>query len=91
MKDTHSHPTPKTYIIIGVILAIVTVIELWATGGAPESIRVPLLLVLTLIKAGLVAMYFMHLKMDSRLYVAMFCVGIFLFALPFTLVMLVIL
>lgn len=89
MHDDHSHPTPRDYIIVGVVLAIVTIIELQAAEmPALASIRVPFLLVLTLVKAALVAMYFMHLKSDTRLYTLYFCIGIFVFALPFTIVML---
>ena len=91
MDNSHSHPTPKDYLIIGALLTVATIIEIWATDGAPGAIRVPLLLILTVIKAALVAGYFMHLKMDSRLYILFFCIGIFVFALPFTMVMIILL
>ena len=32
----HAHPGPKTYTIVGVILAIITLIEVWA-WGRPEA------------------------------------------------------
>jgi cytochrome c oxidase subunit IV len=75
--------------MIAVVLAIATVIELWATNLTNEGLRASLLLILTLVKAGLVALFYMHLRFDRWLYTAMFAVGIFLFTSPFAIVMLV--
>ncbi|MEM7029114.1 MAG: cytochrome C oxidase subunit IV family protein [Chloroflexota bacterium] len=99
MSDSHNeshdshHPTVKTYLVIGVILTISTLAELWITEWAPGNTRNNLLYLFTIVKAVLVAAYFMHLKMDftgdKRLFTVFFVIGIFVFALPFTLVMLI--
>ena len=89
MKDEHSHPGPKVYIAIGVILAIATVIELVIPGMNLGALQNPLLLALTVVKAGLVAAFFMHLKFDVKLYTWLFIFGTFALIIPFAIVMLV--
>jgi caa(3)-type oxidase subunit IV len=88
MNETQ-HPTKRTYIIIAVVLAIATIIELGVVNMTDETARTSILLALTLVKAALVALFYMHLKFDSRLYTAMFVVGIFVFTIPFAIVMLI--
>ena len=73
------------YIVVGGILGVVTLIELWA--ATLPAYRVPALLILTVIKAALVVLYYMHLKFDSRLYSVLFAGGIFILAIPFTIVL----
>lgn len=80
------------YIGVFVVLAILTAIEIGITivfpsdHGAGATVgRVPILLFLTLAKALLVVLYYMHLKFDSRLYSFFFGAGVFAFALPFVL------
>ncbi len=90
MKDGHSHPSPKTYIMVALVLAVVTVIELFIPNLGLGAIQNPLLLVLTVVKVGLVALFFMHLKFDSRLYSALFAVG-YIFAIPFAIVLIILL
>ena len=56
----------KTYITIFIALAVLTLIEVGLTMiGMPKTPMVILLIALALVKAGLVAVYFMHLKYDS--------------------------
>ena len=56
----------KTYIKIFIALAVLTLIEVGMTMiGMPKTPMVILLIALALVKAGLVAVYFMHLKYDS--------------------------
>jgi cytochrome c oxidase subunit 4/cytochrome o ubiquinol oxidase operon protein cyoD len=81
--DSHAEPTPRFYLTIGVILAIVTIVEVViALPGviySPEQpdptavyILVPILLVLALIKGSLVVMFFMHLRGDARVFQLLF-------------------
>lgn len=77
------------YVGVFVALAILTAIEISITlifpseEGAGATIgRVPLLLFLTVAKALLVILYYMHLKFDSRLYSIFFGAGVLAFALP---------
>lgn len=78
-SEEHTHPGPGEYIRIGVILAVVTAIEVGIYYIASlKPLIVPLLLGLSLIKFTLVGLYFMHLKYDSRLFRRLFILGIVL-------------
>jgi cytochrome c oxidase subunit 4 len=66
MEQAHPNHT-KTYITIFVALAVLTAIEVGITMiSMPKTAMVILLLAFALVKAGLVAVYFMHLKYDAR-------------------------
>jgi cytochrome c oxidase subunit 4 len=61
------HGSVALYIWIGVILAILTFVEVAVFFiEAFEPVEVPLLIILSTAKLILVVMYFMHLKMDHR-------------------------
>ncbi|MCC6629726.1 MAG: cytochrome C oxidase subunit IV family protein [Chloroflexi bacterium] len=72
------HPGPAVYVMIGVILLILTVIEVGAYYV--EALRaipfglVTVLLTLMVIKFVLVVLFFMHLKFDNRLFAGLFTV-----------------
>ena len=71
------HPTPKKYVEIGGILAVITAIEVavfYVEGLRP--ILVPVFLILSAVKFVLVAMFYMHLKFDSRLFTGAFVFGL---------------
>jgi cytochrome c oxidase subunit IV len=73
----HSHPGARTYTIIGVVLAIITLVEVWAY--TQESIRpllVPILLVLSASKFVLVVGFYMHLRFDHPLFTGVFGFGL---------------
>ena len=72
---THAHPTAKKYIGIAIILTIITVIEV-AIFYIPSMhpFLPPVLLTLSALKFALVAMFYMHLKFDHRLYSWVFVV-----------------
>lgn len=74
-----AHPDSKQYVFIGVILCILTAAEVavyFVESLAPILFHI--LVVLSTVKFVLVAMYYMHLKFDHRLFS-----GVFL--LPFSL------
>lgn len=74
-----AHPTPATYVTIAVILAVITSVEVAAVYvSALGGVLIPILLVLSATKFAIVAMYFMHLKFDSKLFSALFVGGILL-------------
>ena len=63
------HITPRTYVIVFGWLTLFTALEvLVAAIGLDESIRVPLLIVIAIIKALLVVLFYMHLRYDSKWY-----------------------
>jgi cytochrome c oxidase subunit 4 len=79
----HTHPSSMTYVKIGVVLFVLTALEVGlyeftygehsgATGHALQPFFVPLLLALSAAKFALVAMFYMHLKQDHRLFSGVF-------------------
>jgi cytochrome c oxidase subunit 4 len=73
----HAHPGAKTYVLVGVILAIITLVEVFLyTEEAVRAILVPLLLVLSASKFALVVGFYMHLKFDHPLFTGVFGVGL---------------
>src|SRR5919198_2552549 len=73
----HAHPGPRVYVIIGVILAVITGLELWVYNE--EVLRrflAPILLALSACKFAIVVGYYMHLRFDNRLFTAIFGFGL---------------
>lgn len=86
MNDSHhTSPSWRQYVGIAVALGILTLIELWA--ATLTGFKVGLLLVLTVLKAALVALWYMHLRFDSRLYSILFAGAIIVFAIPLTIIL----
>lgn len=71
----HSHPGAKEYLAVAVILTVVTAFEV-AIFYIPQMkpVLVPSLLTLSALKFSLVAMFYMHLKFDHRLFSWLFVV-----------------
>lgn len=94
MKDSH-HPSPGyvQYVGIAVILGMLTGIEFLVVSRfwpvALADFTVPILLGLTVVKAALVALFYMHLKFDSRLYSALFVGVIVVLAIPLAIVLMI--
>jgi cytochrome c oxidase subunit 4 len=78
--DEHgAHPSESRYILIALILGVLTAFEVAVSyarrlGDAGN----PILLALAATKFTLVAMFFMHLKFDSRVLRRLFVTGIVL-------------
>jgi cytochrome c oxidase subunit IV len=79
----HAHPKAAVYVKIGIVLFVLTALEVGlyeftygehagAAGQALQPFFVPLLLLLSAIKFALVAMFYMHLKQDHRLFSGVF-------------------
>jgi cytochrome c oxidase subunit 4 len=76
-EQSHSHPGPAVYVQIAVILAIITSIEVAIYYiGFLRPILAPLLIILSVSKFLLVALWFMHLRFDSKLFFWLFIGGI---------------
>ena len=72
----HDHPTNRYFIWTALVLALFTALETstyWIDFG---SFATPLLLILMSIKFFVILMVFMHLKYDSKLFGAMFYIGL---------------
>lgn len=71
------HPSPRKYVFIGLVLAIITAIEVAIFYiDLSDVILVTTLIVLSVGKFGLVVAWFMHLKFDSRLFRFLFATGL---------------
>ena len=78
----HAHPTRGMYFKVAIVLFALTALEVLAyeiarRPAAPmhsliAPVVVPLLLVLSAAKFALVAMFYMHLKQDSKLFSNLF-------------------
>lgn len=77
------------YLWIFIILAAFTLIETLVSYIQQEAIRLPTLVVLSVIKVLLVLLYFMHLKFDSKIYSYLFIAGC-LAAIPLILILTVV-
>lgn len=68
-----NHPGPKVYVIIAVILAGLTAIEVGAFFlEFSSAVVVSILLTLSFAKFAIVMAYFMHLKFDDKRFTLMF-------------------
>jgi cytochrome c oxidase subunit 4 len=71
----HAHPTWSTYWKVALILALITVGEVWAYY-IPSFVAgrgfVPTLLFLSALKFTIVVMFYMHLKYDHRIFRVLF-------------------
>ena len=71
----HHHPTWKTYVIVGVILTVITAVEVaafYTPAWEQSRIYVPSMLLLSSAKFVIVVMFYMHLKYDHKLFRALF-------------------
>lgn len=75
-KDAaHAHPSGATYLKVGLILTVITAIEVWAYY-IPALVASPLfnpsLIVMSAAKFAIVVLFYMHLKYDHKLFKALF-------------------
>ena len=71
------HPSPKEYVRIGLILFVLTALEITASyTHVSGGILIPTLFVLAIVKFALVVLWFMHLKFDDRRYARFFVMGL---------------
>ena len=82
-EPEHAHPSAAVYTKVGLMLFVLTALEVGLyeftygghAGASSASIQpffVPLLLLLSAAKFALVAMFYMHLKQDHRLFAGVF-------------------
>ena len=76
----HSHPQPRQYVMVAVILVIITGIEVgmsYLNGDINSNLLILMLLGAAAVKFFLVVAWFMHLKTDSKILRRFFMVGLF--------------
>jgi cytochrome c oxidase subunit IV len=72
----HVHPSAKEYVRIGMILVVLTAIEVWISySGLPHGLMIGLLFFFAFVKFALVVMWFMHLRFDDVRYSRFFIMG----------------
>ena len=86
--DAPHHPEPRQYVTIAIVLAVITAIEVIVYYiTAIKDLLVPMLLVMSVVKFGLVALWFMHLRFDSRVFRRFFLIGVVLALVVFAVVL----
>ena len=84
--ETEKRPN---YLFVFILLAAFTLIEPLVSYVQQVAIKFPTLVVLSVVKALLVLLYFMHLKFDSKIFSYLFIAGCVL-AIPLILVLVVV-
>ena len=87
-EELAHHPSPRTYVGVAIVLAIITAAEV-AIYYIPalDSWLVPFLIAFSFVKFVLVALYFMHLKFDNRIFKRLFVLGLILAFVVFGIVL----
>jgi cytochrome c oxidase subunit 4 len=82
-----AHPTDRQYMLIALILAVITAIEVGISyvKGLGDTSN-PLLLILAAIKFFMVVAFFMHLKFDNRVLRRFLVTGLILAGVVYTIV-----
>ena len=90
-EELHEHPSPKQYVWVAIILAIVTAAEvaIYYIGYFEENTvaLIAFLLAFAALKFVMVAAWFMHLRFDSRVFRRFFVTGIVLGLIIFGIVL----
>jgi cytochrome c oxidase subunit 4 len=89
VEHEHAHPSEGMYLLVALFLAIVTGAEVVLYYVRLDfRLYAPLLGVLAAVKFATVAMFFMHLRFDSRVFRWFFVTGIVLAATVYMIVLL---
>jgi cytochrome c oxidase subunit 4 len=75
-----AHPGPKEYVKVAVVLAAATAAEvaLYYMTALPHGVFIALLMFAMVFKFSLVALWFMHLRFDARIFRRLFVTGLLL-------------
>lgn len=78
LKESYTHHSDWVYLRIALILAVLTALEVSTYYIDFGPLFLPVLMVLMVLKFGLVALYFMHLKFDAKIFGRLFWAGLIL-------------
>jgi cytochrome c oxidase subunit 4 len=71
-----THPSAKEYVRIGIILVVLTALEVWISySGLPHGLLIAMLFILAFVKFALVVLWYMHLRFDDARYSRFFIMG----------------
>jgi cytochrome c oxidase subunit 4 len=77
VEPEEGHPTPAVYLQVGLVLAVITLVEVIAYYvDIAQGALLGILLSLSLAKFALVVLWFMHLRFDNRLLSILFSGGL---------------
>lgn len=77
--EHHGHPSDATYVKIFLALFVLTAIEVaWLYIGLPSWALIGGLFAMMSVKFYLICAFFMHLKLDIRLFTQLFVAGLIL-------------
>ena len=91
VADEHTHPGPRQYVLIAIVLVILTAVEVatsYLEGHVNSNILIITLAAMAAIKFYLVAAWYMHMKQDNRFFRRAFVAGIILACLVYGVVLL---
>ena len=73
-----AHPGPREYVVVAVVLAALTALEVavYYMSSLPHPLLVALLSFFAFWKFVLVVLWFMHLRFDSRVFRRLFVTGV---------------
>jgi len=78
--DEHPPTTIREYVLIGLALTVITVVELWCSYNAHVllGLLIPILLILSAVKFAVVVAMFMHLRFENIVLTRLFSFGLIL-------------
>jgi cytochrome c oxidase subunit 4 len=89
VEKEHAHPPDLEYVIVALFLALVTGAEVGLYYLDIDFVPYAVILVIAMVvKFSTVAMFFMHLRFDSRVFRWVFVTGIVLAVVVYTVVLL---
>ncbi len=74
----HDHPKDSLYIVVALILAVLTALEVSTYYLDFGALFLPTLITLMVVKFLLVVLFFMHLKFDAPIFGRLFYAGLIL-------------
>jgi caa(3)-type oxidase subunit IV len=75
--EAHSHPGPRLYILIALVLVILTAFEVAASyTDVNSNLLIALLAIMATAKFVLVCAWYMHMKQDAPFFRRVFTIGI---------------
>lgn len=79
MSSGEQHPTARFYVLVGVVLSVITALEVWAFNWpVSKAVINPILLAMAALKFVMVVGFFMHLRFDHPLFRGLFSFGLIL-------------
>jgi cytochrome c oxidase subunit IV len=91
VAEEHSHPGPRQYVLIAVVLVILTAVEVatsYLEGDVNSNLLLVALGIMAAVKFFLVAAWYMHMKQDSSVFRRLFLSGLILASIVYGILML---